>query len=121
MVAKKIITYANKEDLNGDAIGKWALDVGNAKAKCRACGEKEFSFLFGKSAYIQHSSTKTHRANMKKLEPKKQQANLKEMLVGDAEQQFEEKKAKLFEIDITRRKDSHNVSFSFMPCLMDCL
>ena len=58
---------------------------------------------------------------MKKLEPKKQQANLKEMLVGDAEQQFEEKKAKLFEIDITRRKDSHNVSFSFMPCLMDCL
>ena len=74
MVAKKIITYANKEDLNGDAIGKWALDVGNAKAKCRACDEKEFSFLFRKSAFIQDRFTKTHRANVKKLEPKKQQA-----------------------------------------------
>ena len=43
------------------------------------------------------------------------------MLMGDAEQQLKEKKAKLFGIDITRRMDSHNVSFSFMLCLMDCL
>ena len=86
MVAKKLSTYANKKDSNGDEIGKWAVDVGNVKAKCRACDEKEFSFLFRKSAFIQHSFTKTHRANMKKLEPKRQHGNLKEMLMGDAEQ-----------------------------------
>ena len=121
MVAKKISKYANQTDANGDQIGKWAVDVGNSKAKCKACGEKEFSYLFGKSAFTQHSATKNHKANMKKLDTKKQQVNLKEMLIGDAAQQLVEKKAKLFEIDITRRMDSHKISFSFMPCLIDCL
>ena len=37
-----------------------------------------------------------HKANMRKLEPKKQHANLNEMSTCDAEQQLEEKKDNYF-------------------------
>ena len=70
---------------------------------------------------MQHSRTETHRCNMKKFNSKSRQLNLKEMVDGDEKEQELQKKARQFEIDLTRRLESHYVSFSFMPCLIDCL
>ena len=121
MVAKSISVYLTQKDANGVEIGKWAIDVGGGKAKCKACGEKSFSYAFGKTAFIQHSATKNHQSNIKKLDTKTQQCNIKEMLMGDAAEQLLKKKARMFEIDLTRRLDSHNVSFTVVDCLVDCL
>ena len=121
MVAKKISKYASKKDSNGEEIGKWAIDLGDAKAKCKACGEKSFSFSFGKGAFMQHSSTDRHKQNMKKLDRTKKQTNIGNLIAGDAQEQLIKQKAKRFEVDLTRRLDSHNIPFTFVPCLVDCL
>ena len=121
MVAKKISSYTSQKDTNGDLIGTWAIDVGGGRAKCKACGEKSFSFAFGKKAFTQHSITEGHQKNMKKLNGTQKQLHIDEMVAGDDHEKILKKKARRFEVDLVRRLDSHNVPFTVVPCLVDCL
>ena len=68
-----------------------------------------------------HSESKKHRNRLKKYNPHKRQLNLQESLSKDEANNVLLKKTKMFEIDLVRRLDSHNVSRTFIQCLVECL
>ena len=119
MVGKNITAYIEQIDANKVKIGTWAYDVGNCRAKCKACEGKSFLYKKGKDAFIQHSKTEKHKENMKIFSNKKmKQLNIQNVLEADS---VLKKIIKKFEVDLNRQLDSHNVPFVFVDCLVDCL
>ena len=125
MVAKKLSTYVNETDKNGDKIGTWAEDGPDSKARCKLCMGTQINFLTGKIAFMQHSETKKHRDNLRKVDLVSKQARIDDCLkqtgVTTEKEEILKRKIQAFEIDLVRRLDSHNVPPVITECLVDCI
>ena len=80
MVAKKLSTYVNETDKNGDKIGTWAEDGPESKARCKLCLGTQINFLTGKIEFMQHSETKKHRDNLRKVDLVSKQTRIDDCL-----------------------------------------
>ena len=126
MVCKNLSSFVNDTDTNNDKIGSWAVQVEPGVAKCKACemfvsGIKTVTFKQGKAKLLQHSGVKKHQDAMKKYNHHLRQTTLSECLEADTKQVELKSKIKMFEIDLTRRLDSHNISKTSIDCIVDCI
>ena len=116
MVAKKLEGYLDKEDGNGDKISSWADEAGDSQARCKLCSGPAFSIKKGMNSFIQQSETAKHRTNLKKVNKTSKQINIVDALklkeVISEKDMILKQKVQDFEIDLTRRFDSHNVPSS---------
>ena len=115
MVAKKLAKYLNIKDTNDDTIGSWAVECTDSKARCKACLGTEIDFSKGKNAFMLHSQTKKHCDNIGK---QRKQKSISGFFVIKEEQDLK-RRVRNFEIDLTRRLDSHNVPTTVIDCLVD--
>ena len=124
MVATGLQKYVNKENKFGEKIGEWAEDRGDSKAFCKVCREGEgaiITFKKGKAPLIAHSEAGKHQRNLHKLNTHTRQLNLQEAFSTDAEKLELQKQIKVFEIDLARRLDRHNVNAHVTECLVNGL
>ena len=122
MVARKLISYINEYDKNSQKIGEWAVDLGNSNASCRVCGEGTIvSFKKGLEPLRSHSNSVKHKNRLKIYNPHKRQLNIQESIARDDANNALINRTKKFEIDLVRRLDSHNISRTVVPCLVECL
>jgi hypothetical protein len=125
MPAYNIDVYLEMLDSNNDKVSSWAEQVAPGKARCKVCGGNSINFQMGKGSFIRHSESEKHKNNMKNLNSSKKQRTIQEAMAGKDNNVKQQEKLKAnikkFEIDLTRRLVSHNVSLGVTDCLTDCL
>ena len=126
MVARKLTSYLNRKNKFDKAIGEWAVDLGDGRAKCKVCetaGEPPTSIGFAKGAepLIIHSESKKHLKSVQKVNTHVRQLNLKESLLQKQKDIDVKELTQLFSIDFVRRADRHNVPPRATKCLVKCI
>ena len=125
MVVKKLHNYLGVVDSNGDKIGSWAEEAGDSRARCKICSGPAFSIKKGKSNLLQHCETTKHKVNLKKVSQTHKQINIvdsmKQREVVSEKDLQQKQKVQDFEIDLTRRFDSHKVPTRVLQCVVDCI